>query len=955
MASITLNNAQLEQYVPGSYYWRWRNALLSYPGGQLSTSSITFDSSYYNNLKELFSTILTPLDNNGYGGKYLINSCFREEPIGKRQHGVGQAVDITHKEGKQLNKDLFFFIKDNPGIFDYDQMIWEFSDPKTQPYPGVIHISYDPAKTTQRKMVLWSPNNGTITHPWDDKRLTGGGSTNPPSAGSSEDKVSGQLTTTKTGEEQTEEQEKATRTWEKTFQQALNNIANLELSDVEANWGQGTSPKDCDWISLKQFLLYLGTRYTPQSIYPFVELIPAITLDESGTEYKSDSTKDEEVESNINNKDEVTKKQKLKKQAKSFAERIINKKAFDYAKSLPPSVSRTEVGRNAFNNATGIADLFNLDPFHDDFDFMGQPSEAGIIIKSQRNIGVRAYGQLVLSPGAIANVPSKPGPIGFNNLEVQAGAQCENGIALISMSLQDVQGNKFTDLASPWAFIYDARPGNIGGDFWFRYGWQVRCPDPNDKSNKTNQLFWNHPGWALFGDDIKEVIKSNLNPANPCVMLTQAINGMGMPNPALSPGDSAKILYNLFDEGLIYNESNGTVTLSRNEGFLLQNYVKLSILNPELEVDENAAMTAKLSFRTTGAIAQSIPLVFARALRVLVKGKKVVKLGDLLLTAMMDTTVANYYTIINSEQRATQIKTTNAYFKKIYDTREFGNLVYVLGLEEGGNTGSIHPDEVLIEIEDDYVKEMLNPPTNGEDTIIRWLRNVLEDNGCELNSAATGSGAGINAAWVITVTKDYEKNNYRPITKVTGDAKTKYVDALDLMMSEKDVFSYRFQGSLVTSINIEKTETPNALKIQMDYDVSDFETYKSTNKSGKFTLEDFQESFKPKSTLVDRERNLRILFSQLQNVKITCIAHPWLGPGKRIFVKGMGFFDGEYLVLEVTHSLGSDMVFKSEIKAARMLLKDDQKEDLKNAKEGAKLGVGKNFTERVTQQKLSPP
>jgi len=180
--------------------------------------------------------------------------------------------------------------------------------------------------------------------------------------------------------------------------------------------------------------------------------------------------------------------------------------------------------------------------------------------------------------------------------------------------------------------------------------------------------------------------------------------------------------------------------------------------------------------------------------------------------------------------------------------------------------------------------------------------------------------------------------------------KTEYVNALDLMMSEKDVFSYRFQGSLLTSINIEKTETPNALKIQMDYEVSDFETYKSTDKKG-LTLEDLQEQFNSKSTLFNRNRNLRILFSQMQTVKISCMAHPWLGPGKKIFVKGMGFFDGEYLISEVIHNLGNDMNFKSEIKAARILLKDDQ-EQLNEAKQEAKQNSGQNISQSVTGQKL---
>lgn len=951
MADITLNSNQLAQYIPGSSYWTWKNAIGSPQG--YPTAPATFSATNYNNLKILFENILTPLDGSSYGGKYNINSCLRKG-TGKSQHLKGMAVDISHKEGIGNNKDLFLYIKDNPGTFDYDQLIWEGSDPKDTQYPRVIHISHDPDKTTQRRQVLWSPNYGTTCHPWDDKRLTGEDTSVAPQ-GSSEDKVNDQQITTKTGEEENSADAAAVRTWERTYQQALNNIASLEVSDVDVDWGQGVSPKDSDWISLKQYLLYLGTRYMPQSIYPFVELIPALTLDEASEfSFESDGTVQKDIENKVDVKDEKKevekRKQKLAKGKQKLKEFIDNQKLFRETQKLPPSISRTTVGTEAFNKASGISDLFNLDPFHEDFDFMGQSSEAGIIVKNQRRVGVRVYGQLVLSPGAIVGVPSKPGPIGFKELEIQAGAQCENGIALISMKLQDIQGNKFTDLASPWSFIYDARPGNIGGDFYFRYGWQVRCPNHRDISNPTSRLFWTHPGWKLFGDGIKNFIMSNLSPSNPCVMLTQAINGMGVPDPSQNPNGQGPVLYNMFDEGLIYDENDGTVTISRNEGFLMQNYVRLSLLNPELEIDENAAMTAKISFRTTGAIAQSIPLVFARTTRKLIQSGKRMKLGDLLLAIVLDSTMSGFFTLKSDEKRAMQIKTTSDYFQNIVRTREFGNLVYILGLEKGGNTGSIHPDEIMLTIDDDYAKEILTPPLNGEDTIIRWFRNVLEDNGCELNSAATGSGAGINAAWVITVTDDYDTKNYQPLNKKTNENKTDYVNALDLMMSEKDVFSYRFQGSLLTSINIEKTETPNALKIQMDYEVSDFETYKSTDKKG-LTLEDLQEQFNSKSTLFNRNRNLRILFSQMQTVKISCMAHPWLGPGKKIFVKGMGFFDGEYLILEVIHNLSNDMNFKSEIKAARILLKDDQ-EQLEDAKQEAKQNSGQNISQSVIGQKL---
>jgi hypothetical protein len=957
---ITFTSAQLAQKIPGSTRWTWREALLSHPGYVGTKSPVVISNEHYQNLLNYFINVLNILDT-VYPG-YIISSCYREGD--ERQHGKGQACDIDFRvSSKKQGREVFLWIKDN---IDYDQLIWETNNiggtpPGPDGYPNWIHISYSLNHTSgHHKQVLWT-TSAQLSGPyygWNDANM---GTPGPgDGSGTESDK-----TTTKTGDE-IEEQDKEKLSYIKTFEQIQASLASLEASDVETTWGKGLQPKNCDWISLKQFLLYLGTRYCPQSLYPFIELIPAITLkesamtpaqafgyglDESGETYQSDGTIPPDQQENINNSEAI------KELIKKIKEKIATYKALMAEKGkssfniMPPT--RSETSLEVINKSAGVADLFGIDPFHDDFNFIGEPSDAGLLIKGQRGIGVRAYGQLVLTPGAISGVSSKPGPIGFKELEIQAGAQCENGIALITMKIVDVQGNKFTDMNSPWSFIYDARPGNIGGDFYFRYGWSIRLPDPKNYSDRTAQLFWTHPGWKTFGEGLRNDIMSKLNPSNPCIVLTQAINTMGIPNPTIDPKNPDKILYNLFDEGLIYNEKDGTVTLERNQAYLLQNYVKLTILNPELEVDENAAMIAKLSFRTTGAIAQSIPLVFAKKLRDTIKLTTTPTLGDLLLAAMTDMTTANFFAIADKNDRAKQFQTSFRYFNRIAHTRDFTNLVYVLGVEEGGNTGSVHPDDFIIDVDDDYVKELINPPFNGEDTIIRWLRNVIEDNDCELNSAATGSGAGINAAWVITVTKDADKENYRPKKHplpISITDKLNQTDALSFMMAEQDVFSYRFQGSLVTNMTVEKTEGDNALKIQADYEIGDFDTYKTDDKKDKFTLEDFQSKFTPKSTLDNRYRTLRILYSQLQTIKITAMAHPWLGPGRKIFVKGMGFFDGEFLILEVTHTLGNDMLFKTELKAGRMLMKDPSDEEKKIAKDYAVTNGDGNITSKVDEQ-----
>ena len=97
-----------------------------------------------------------------------------------------------------------------------------------------------------------------------------------------------------------------------------------------------------------------------------------------------------------------------------------------------------------------------------------------------------------------------------------------------------------------------------------------------------------------------------------------------------------------------------------------------------------------------------------------------------------------------------------------------------------------------------------------------------------------------------------------------------------LMKEEKDVFAFKFQGSLVENIKIEKTEASNALKISTDYAVADFLPEMTATRTDLTTAD-------KQVTIADRRRNLNILYSQLQNVTITAICHPWIGPGSGFY------------------------------------------------------------------------
>lgn len=726
-----------------------------------------------------------------------------------------------------------------------------------------------------------------------------------------------------------------------TFEQIATNIDNQEASEVQASWGMKlNASEDSNWIGLKQYLLYLATRYTPQSVFPFVELIPDITVDTGNAtqeeRYEHDGESPAGVESNVTGK-ETTKRGSEKG--------ATNNAATKFQSNVPPGFSQKRFEQSAATQteANGVADLFNLDPYKEGINFIGEASESGKAVFVERGVGMRAYGQLVLNPAPIDGVASKPGAIGFTDLEVQAGNQADSGLAMIKMTLIDVQGNKFTDINSPWSFIYDVRPGSVGGDFWFRYGWQIRVPDINDKEDPNATKFWNHPGWSLFDDStgtFRNKIISQLIPGKNVITLTQAIN-----TTPEEIGSGVETL-GLFDDGITFTEEAGVVVVSRHN-LNEKNYVKLSLLNPELSMDDHGALSAVLSFRTTGAIVMTLPLDYAFTTRKICAKKKVL-LGDLLLAVILDMDQYGFIAITDQNERTRRSQYANNNTKQIAQSRNFDNLVLIIGPDGGGNEGGIHPDQVPIEISDDAMKEITTSQRESGITLIRWFRQVLQDNESELLSAATGSGAGINATWIISTTIALDTLLPKPnIVKDREASTTTEAATIQTFVTEKDVFSYRFQGSLVTNLSVEKTEAPNAMKIQADYAVGDLASLDSQDG-------DLSDTINKPVTIADKKRNLTLVFAQMQNCKIECLAHPWLGPGRKIFIKGLGFFDGEYQILEVTHKLTGHK-FVSSITGARILKQNENvdasgKTDSKNL---SSADGNNNFAQAVGQQKQS--
>lgn len=925
---------RLDEIVPGSTSITWRDILFSNKAkekGLLSTQ-YNISSEVEQNLITLVTNVLHPLKTN-FPGSFRINNGYRSPETNAAvggaktsQHMVGQAVDIDVTTGGN-NKTLYDYVVAN---MTYDQIIWERGTPPPDGNPDWVHISFKSIGNRKQELYFdgskYNPNDpNSSQEPTKDTKATAKDAT-PSFTGNSN--KAGDLNGN-------------VPTFQDTFKQIQTNVNNIEFGDTVATWGKRESVnEDSDWIGLKQYLLYLASRFTPQSLYPFVELIPTIKVQsaQDPNVLRQQSEDQGWVSEGVIPKE---KEDELKKT--SGGQKFLDELKF--ITELPPgyTAERFNAGANASNAASGNADLFNLDPFQEGLTQLYKLSKSGEEVKKQRNIGVRVYGQLVLSPAPIAGVPSKPGAVGFRSLEVNAGAQAEGGLALISMELVDVQGNKFTDINSPWGFIFDVRAGALGGDFWFRYGWQIRVPDPNDKADLSSKLFWNHPGWAIFGS-AREDIKAQILPDRKLITLTQAIN-VG-PSSESTKALDAKAL---FDEGIVFNETTGEVVVNRSN-LLESNYVKLSILNPEITMDDRGALIAGLSFRTTGALAQSLPLEYAGDTRSdLVKNGSVIFLTDLLLDVISDSEKFGLLAIEDSYRRDQRKKAVDANIKSLKKSRKVDNLIYIVGLGDSGDDGTIHPDSIILKVSDKSMRLLTNPRKENSMTLIRWFRQVLQENECELQSAATGSGAGINSSWIITTTKkiDQDKLSLKKTTLPSEESNiptnSQFINAFEQIAFEKDVFSYRFQGSLVESVAIEKTDTPNAMSIQADYTVGDLATFEGNPK-------DVTKQINKPISAAERKRNLQIVFAQMQNCTITCLCHPWIGPGKRVFIKGMGFYDGEYVVMQVTHKLDNSMKFITELIGSRILLKDkksNKKQSIANAQEGGPINLAANAIKQI--------
>ena len=218
------------------------------------------------------------------------------------------------------------------------------------------------------------------------------------------------------------------------------NNKNIESDWADVAWGARlAADEDSDWIGLRQFILYLATTYYPQSLLPFVELIPTFVVSSVMNDAATNNALGQ------NNSDESL---------TNVEKEISNQLDFNFA--------QFENMAKKLNASAGVADLFNVDPFQEYLTTMETTTDAWKNLYQKRGLGYKIYGQLVLNPSVEAGGINKPGAIGFTHFEYESGSAATNNLDLITMKLLDVQGNKFTDISSPWSFLLNNRPGSIG-------------------------------------------------------------------------------------------------------------------------------------------------------------------------------------------------------------------------------------------------------------------------------------------------------------------------------------------------------------------------------------------------------------------------------------------------------------------------------------------------------------
>lgn len=668
-----------------------------------------------------------------------------------------------------------------------------------------------------------------------------------------------------------------------------NNVDVLEADNVDVSWGsRSNSQEQSDWIGLRQYLLYLSTTYIPQSIVPFVELIPKFFLDEP--------TSANGQQGGFN---------------------------FELSGQQKEKFLKTKKRLDDLNKNGGI-DMLTLDPFQD----INKFNDDGSSLKSTdspstplgRNFGYRIFGTVVLNPGIMGEETSKAGAIGFKSMEISSGAAIQQGVTLVTMQLLDVQGNKFLDITSPWSFLLNAT--QINGDFFFRYGWQLTIPKYNNKETDRGSLgykFWNHPGWRIFGngkDDSIEKLKNDISSmaersgAN-VITLTQSPNIKSLEYPGYTEHQNA----------LINDKSVGVFSVNRSQ-LNIEHYYIISMINPTLGVDaQDGSITATIQFRMNTAVSTCLcPLSKSDNVHKLVNESSN---NETTLYDLMKNLIVDNKNFLNNDEK---LKT---YASDLVnpDTEDPKNWIIVKKLSNMNQ--EVNPKDIKIKFDSASLDDInTNKGSNNTNlTLIAWLSGVCENNKLTLVGAGDPSTAGVHQVGGFVFIWDDAgiEDSKNAGGAVNQDAATGFLgnSTKERVVMQDDVFSFRFKGSLVEEIKIENNENMTAQNLENQQKVAEANAQENQVETGgadanRSSTTGTAPTASNNVTWKDKKQYMQYILSKMSAATIKAIAHPWLKLGYPIYVKGNGYFDGKYIISQLTHRLDDANKFTSEIQCVKV-------------------------------------
>ena len=718
------------------------------------------------------------------------------------------------------------------------------------------------------------------------------------------------------------------------FSKIARNIDTQELDDTDVTWGSRShSSEESDYIGLKQYIIYLITRYYPQTLIPFVELIPNFDTN------------------SLNPEDDLTPEEKKTKDTVGglFAQ-STGMSISDLSNSVRKANTKdTIVDEDRYNRTqkrlkdlsnSGGTDISLVDPFQEFSESFNVPNEEGKNLSKKRNLSYKIYGNLVLNPSAEADGLSKPGAIGLKSISIEQGSQTQNGLSLITVKILDVQGNKLLDVNSPWSLLLNMRSSDGGGDFYFRYGWQIRIPDYKEDNNYKNDpqagKFWNHVGWAgLFfaragenndqfdkASEIKKYISKLAKPSDNTLTLTQS----------LTVGSIQNSGYETLTE-------NGKTTFKVQRKLKELGYLSLSLISPEINVNpKDGSIEATLIFRTNAALGNCLCPLNCTNLKDKFTRSLVSNSVNTTLSALMKAFVKDNYAFAVADPNLNNAQSSKLYY---VNDPNIQNWLTVIGGIGSDSQVSFNPDDIKVVISTEQKDDIINAKEKDTRLLIEWLNKVLYENKMAITVAAENSkGSQLGDGFVIA----YDNDSAQPLSGTTktnaelGKKDPTFGDYLQMvesregenyigerLFSSDDVFSFRFQGSLVEEINIEKLSASNSATLEANKqfaetqgDTGDKSDVNKKVGSGTETLNGVTGPKTSKVTIQDKKRNLNILYTNLLGLKVKAICHPWLKICRPCYVKGMGFFDGKYTILKIVHELGDDGKFTSTINATRI-------------------------------------